>query len=203
MTATDKTLAKDMVRLKKASSYKEFKPGFFRNVPELGGHIYRFKCAEYSKIFLIVNTTGGYSKEYFNKEEYHFIIRQAGSLKEWLTKFFQEASDVMDMVNNIMDKDQQNADIRAAGVPHGYKVDPSGEVVIDPKEALLVKRIYKLYTNYGSIRKIAAELKTNYSHVRDVLHDYRYERMEKPIIPSSNLKKVRQMMDTNRKNRTT
>ena len=203
MTTAEKTLAKDMVRLKKASSYKEFQPGFFRNVPELGGYIYKFKCPEYSKIFLIINTTGGYKKKYFNKDEYHFLIKEAPSLKDWLAKFFQESSEIMDMVNNILDKDQTNADIREGGVPHGYKIDGSGAVVVDAKEAILVKKIYKLYSRYGSIRKIAAELKTNYSHVRDVLHDYRYEHMDQPIIPSSDLKKVRAMMEKNRKNRVT
>ena len=75
--------------------------------------------------------------------------------------------------------------------------------MVDPKEAIIVRKIYKLYTEYGSIRKIASELKSNFSHVRDVLHDYRYEKMKLPIIPSSVLKKARQKMDANRKNRTT
>ena len=55
----------------------------------------------------------------------------------------------------------------------------------------------------GNYIKLANELKSNFSFVRYVLHDYRYERMQPKIIPESIWKKARQMLDKNRKNRTT
>ena len=109
----------------------------------------------------------------------------------------------MDFVNGVLDKDRELADIRAGGIPHGYKLDDTGKIVIDPVEAPLVRKIFKLYTQIASVHQVAKELDTNFSHVRDVLHDYRYEDMPLPIVSKSLLKKARQIMDANRKNRTT
>jgi hypothetical protein len=190
--------------LRKSSSYKEFSKGYFRNVPDMSGYIYKFKCGEYSHIYLIVDTSNcGYSKDYYKKDNYYFLVYKTSSLDNFLKGFFEISSEILDRVNSILDKDQENADERAGGIPHGYKIGSEGDIVIDPVEAIQVKKIYKLYTQYGSIRKIASELKTNFSHVRDVLHDYRYERIQPCIIPNSILKKARQLMDKNRKNRTT
>lgn len=203
MAKVQKTLANDITRLRKASSYKEIEKGYFRNVPDLGGYIYKFKV-EGANILLIVDTVGStYAKTYYHNNGYHFLIFKSNSIEEFTKSIYGMVSDIIDQVNKILDEEQENADIRAGGVPHGYKLDENGEIVVDPREAIIVRKIFKLYSQYGSIRTIARELKTNFSHVRDVLHDYRYEKMRHPIIPSSLLKKVRQLMDKNRKNRTT
>lgn len=204
MSKTEKTLANDITKLRKESSYKEFSKGYFRNVPDMSGYIYKFRCSDYSKIYLVLDTSNcDYSKDYYKKDNYYFLVYKASNLKQFLTKFFEISSEILDRVNSILDKDQENSNERAGGIPHGYKLNKAGEIVVDPIESIQVKKIYKLYTQYGSIRKIASELKTNFSHVRDVLHDYRYERMSPCIIPNSILKKARQLMDKNRKNRTT
>ena len=204
MSTTEKTLANDITRLRKEGSYKEFEAGYFRNVPDMTGYIYKFKCGDYSNIYLIIDTSScDYSKDYYKKDNYYFLVYKRKSLKQFLSEFFELSSEIMDRVNSILNKDQENADIRAGGVPHGYKIDGSGEIVIDPVEAQKVKKIYKLYTQYASIRKVRDVLKTNYSFVREVLHDYRYERLQPRIIPDSIWKKARQMLDKNRKNRTT
>lgn len=204
MADVKKTLSSDLTRLRKSSSYKEFGKGYFRNVPDLEGYIYKFKCSDEPRILLIVDTSNSsYSKSYYKSKGYHFLVYKSPSLEKFLNNFFKISSDMIDLVNSILDKAQENADIIAGGVPHGYKISDDGELVVDPRESIVVRKIYKLYTQYGSIRKIATELKSNFSHVRDVLHDYRYEKMKQPIIPSSVLKKVRDMMDKNRKNRTT
>ena len=204
MAKTEKTLANDIVRLRKSGSYKPFKKGYFRNVPEMAGYIYKFKCSDYSQIFLIVDTSNSnYTKEYYKKDNYYFLVYKSGSIEQFLKEFFELSAEILDRVNSILDKDQENADERAGGIPHGYKLNKAGEIVIDPVESIKVKKIYKLYTQYASIRKVASELKTNYSFVREVMHDYRYEKMQPRIIPDSIWKKARQMMDKNRKNRTT
>ena len=204
MAKTEKTLGNDIVRLRKADSYKEFNTGFFRNVPEMKGYMYKFKCSDYSNIYLIVDISNcGYSKDYYKKDNYYFLVYQSSSLKQFLNGFFEISSEILDRVNSILDTDQKNADERAGGIPYGYKLDKSGAIVVDPVESAKVKKIYKLYSQYSSIRKVKEALKTNYSFVREVLHDYRYERMNPKIIPDSIWKKVRQMMDINRKNRTT
>jgi len=204
MSKTEKTLANDITRIRKEESYKEFGAGYFRNVPDMTGYIYKFKCGDYSNIYLIIDTSNcGYSKDYYKKDNYYFLVYKSRSLAQFIKGFFEISSEIMDRVNSILNKDQENADIRAGGIPHGYKLDGSGEIVIDPVEAQKVKKIYKLYVQYASIRKVRDVLKTNYSFVREVLKDYRYERLQPKIIPDSIWKKARQMLDKNRKNRTT
>lgn len=199
---TDKLVfAKDITRLRKPTSYKEFDVGYFTNVPDLGGYIYRFKVED-AKIILIVDTSGSkYSKAYYKKDGWHFIFYKAQSIEQFCNQLADYVSDIIDKVNHILDEEAENADKRAAGIPHGYKLDDNGEIVVDPLEAPKVRKIYKLYTQYDSIRKVADVLKSNFSHVRDVLHDYRYEDMTLPIISDSVLKKARAMMEKNRKNR--
>lgn len=200
-----KSLSTDITRLKKKNEYKEFGTEFFRNVPDMTGYLFKFKnIDEDIKIMLIVDTSNSaYSKEYYTTKNYHFLIYKYPSLDAYLDALYGFISDIIGRVNQILDKFQENKDLLKGGVPHGYKLSDTGEIVVDQKEAILVRKIYRLYTRYGSIRQIAAELKSNFSHVRDILHDYRYEKMKQPIIPSSVLKKAREKMDINRKNRTT
>lgn len=204
--STEQTLAKDINRLRKESSYKEFEEGYFSNVPDLAGYIYKFKVEGAGNgVILIVNTSNSdYGKEYYHKDGWHFLIYKSESLKNFIGQIYEKISEIIDRVNNILDKEQQNADTRAGGVPHGYKLDANGELVVDPQEATVVRKIFKMYAKDNmNIRQIAAALKSNFSHVRDVLHDYRYEDMQLPIISKSLLKKTRQKLDINRKNRTT
>lgn len=201
-TSVDSTLAKDLNKLRKKSAYKEFQAGYFHNIPELGGWLYKFHLPD-THIYLIVNTTGATTKDYYENKDYYFMIRRAASIDAFLNNIYNDISDLLDTVNAILDRIQANKDEAAGGVPHGYKINDKGEIVIDPIEAPLVKKIFKTYTQVKSVHKVADILDTNFSHVRDVLHDYRYERMQIPIIPSSLLKKVKQLMDANRKNRTT
>lgn len=204
MAKTEKTLANDLVKLRKADSYKEFPAGYFHNVPDMAGFIYQFGCGEYSHIYLLLDTSNSnYAKDYYEKDNYYFLVYKARSLKSFIKSFFEISSEIMDRVNSILDKEASDADERAGGVPHGYKLNKAGEIIVDPIGAIEVKKIYKLYTQGYSIRKIASELKSNYSHVHDVLWDYRYEKMQPKIVSDSILKKARQLMDKNRKNRTT
>lgn len=199
----DKTLAKDINALRKKSSYKPFPRGYFNNVPQLEGYIYRFAITK-AKIFLIVNVNGGADyKEYYSNKGYHFLIMTSASIETFIKNLYNDISDLIERVNNILDKEQELEDDRAGGIPHGYKLDDQGAIVIDPQEAPLVRKIFKYYSQYRSVHKVADVLKTNFSHVRDVLHDYRYEKMKLPIVSASVLKKTRQLMDVNRKNRTT
>lgn len=203
MAKTEKSLASDITKIRKEESFGYFDKGYFRNVPDMKGYMYEFGCPKYGRIFLIIDTSNSkYTKDYYKKDNFYFLIYKYPSFQAYLNDFFSISSEIMDRVNSILDDEQENADIRAGGVPHGYKLNDAGEIVVDPIESIKVRKIYKLYTQYGSIRKIASELKTNFSHIRDVLHDYRYEKMKISIIPKSVLKKARQLMDSNRKNRT-
>ena len=130
MADVKKTLSSDLTRLRKSSSYKEFGKGYFRNVPDLEGYIYKFKCSDEPRILLIVNTSNSsYSKSYYKSKGYHFLVYKSPSLEKFLNNFFNISSDMIDLVNSILDKAQENADIIAGGVPHGYKISDDGENV--------------------------------------------------------------------------
>lgn len=202
MVETDDKLifASDINRLRKESSYKAFAAGYFTNVPDMEGYIYKFKVEDLNIVLIVDTSNSSYAKEYYKKEGWHFLTYKATSLKVFINSLADKISEIITRINHILDEEQENADKRAAGIPHGYQVDDNGEIVVDPIEAPKVRKIYKLYSQYQSIRRVSSALKTNYSHVRDVLHDYRYEDMNPPIISDSVLKKVRTMMDINRKN---
>ena len=202
MVNTDDKLifAKDLNRLRKESSYKPFEQGYFSNVPDMQGYIYRFKLEDLKLVLIVDTSKSNYTKEYYKKEGWHFIIYKAGSLKEFIGTLADRLAGLITRINHILDEEQENADLRAGGVPHGYQVDDNGEIVVDPIEAPKIRKIYKLYSQNQSIRKVATAIKEPYSYVRDILHDYRYEEMALPIISDSILKKTRAMMNMNRKN---
>ena len=194
------TFANDINRLRKESSYKPFEAGYFTNVPDLGGYIYKFKIEDLNIVLIVDTTNSKYTKEYYKKDGWHFIMYKAESLQVFIKNLADKISEIITRINHILDEEQENADKRAAGIPHGYQVDENGEIVVDPIEAPKVRKMYKLYSQNQSIRKVAAIIKEPYSYVRDILHDYRYEDMPLPIISDSVLKKTRAMMNMNRKN---
>ena len=197
------TFAKDINSLRKESSYKAFEPGYFNNVPDMGGYIYKFKVEDVNILLIVDTANSKYTKEYYKNKGWHFIIYKAQSLAAFIKTLPDNLADILTRINHILDEEQENADERAGGVPHGYQVDENGEIVVDPIEAPKVRKVYKLYSQYQSIRQVAAVLKKPYSYVRDILDDYRYEDMKLPIIPDSIIKKTRITRDINRKNRVT
>ena len=61
-----------------------------------------------------------------------------------------------------------------------------------------MRKIYDLYIESGSVRAVASELRTNFSHIREVLHDNEeYSKMQPTIVPLSKTKEVREMMAGN------
>ena len=205
MVETDDKIvfAKDISNLRKESSYKKFDTGYFNNVPDMGGYLYKFKVEDLNILLILDTTNSSYAKEYYKNKGWHFILYKTDSLKTFISHLADNLSDIIDRLNNILDEEQKNADDRAGGVPHGYQIDDNGEITVDPIEAPKVRKIYKLYSQYQSIRQVAAALKKPYSFIRDILDDYRYEDMDIPIIPDSVIKKTRTTRDMNRKNRVT
>lgn len=197
------TFAKDINDLRKESSYKPFEAGYFSNVPDMSGYIYKFKVEDANIVLIIDTANSKYAKEYYKNKGWHFILYKATSLQAFIKTLPDNLAELLERINHILDEEQDNADARAGGVPHGYQVDENGEIVEDPIEAQKVRKVYKLYSQYQSIRQVAAALKKPYSFVRDILDDYRYEDMNPPIIPDSIIKKTRLTRDLNRKNRVT
>ena len=106
---TDKLVfAKDINRLRKPSAYKQFDVGYFTNVPDLGGYIYRFKVED-AKIILIVDTAGSkYNKSYYKKDGWHFLIYKCPSIEQFTKQLADNISDIVISTNRLKPKNKTN-----------------------------------------------------------------------------------------------
>ena len=99
---------------------------------------------------------------------------------------------MLETISQVVDtKDTRN-------LPYGYYYNEEGELKIDLKKANEVKKIYDRYQETGSVRQIAREMRTNFSHIRDILHDNEeYMQMREKILPITTLKKVNEILAQN------
>jgi hypothetical protein len=188
-------LAINLMNLFEPSSYKEFKKGYLINKPEMEGYYYIFKNITKPKFCIIINTNSEarYPTNMSKIRDYVFIIFNVASLDEFLEnlteRYFVQIMDVLD--SELQKKNERN-------LPYGYYYDENGDLQVDIKKADEVRRIYDMYLETGSIRDIAAELRTNFSHIREVLHDSEaYSQMTNTIVSLSKLKKVAEKMAGN------
>lgn len=205
MTTNESTpkIAKDILELNKSDSYKEFSEGFFTNVPKIKGYLFKFSHLKTPKIYLILNTNVEYiyEKKYIKINEYHFIVYNSKTLDIFLTNIENNLVDILEVLKKITSSTNKNKEEKQGGLPHGYYEDKNGDVQVDTTQANEVRQIFKLYSSLKSIKKVAAQLRTNFSHIRDVLHDERYAKMNRKIVPTMDLKKVSQILFMNRKNK--
>lgn len=201
-TETSK-IAKDILKLNKNSSYKKFPEGFFVNVPKLEGYIFTFSNLKDPKVYIIVNTNKKftYSKKYIKINNHHFIVYNGTSIEEFTSNILNNLSNIIQILKNITKESAESATQKEGGLPYGYYEDKNGDIQVDTKEAAEVRQIFKAYSNIRSVKKTAQQLGTNFSHVRDVLRDERYSKMSNIIIPQNDLKRVREILAVNRKNK--
>lgn len=187
-------LAINLMNLFEPKSYKEFGEGFFVNKPEMSGYYFTFKNMRKPKICLIINTSKfQYPSNMTKIEDYVFIVFNVSSLEEYIENladvYFPQIMEVID--NNIEKKNTRN-------LPYGYYTDENGEVKVDIKAASEVRRIYDMYIDTKSIRHIANKLRTNFSDIRDILHDSQeYAQMQPPLMSAQKLKEVTELMAQN------
>ena len=187
-------LAIYLMNLFEPSSYKEFGRGYFVNKPNLEGYYYIFKKITKPKFCLIVNISEEkYPTSMMKIRDYVFIVFNVPSLEEFLEnlteKYFVTLMDVLD--NELQKKNRRN-------LPYGYYTDENGDLKVDLKAAAEVRRIYDMYIDTQSIRDIAAELRTNFSDIREILHDSEeYMKMRDKIVSLSKLKRVSELMASN------
>lgn len=186
-------LAINLLNLFDPSSYKEFGEGYFVNQPKMKGFYYIFKKITKPKFCLIVNSSElQYPSSMTHINEYVFIIINA-QFEEFIEnladKYFPLIMDIIE--GNMQKKNERN-------LPYGYYLDENGELKVDFRKAEEVRKIYDLYIESGSVRAVASELRTNFSHIREVLHDNEeYSKMQPTIVPLSKTKEVREMMAGN------
>lgn len=187
-------LAINLMNLFEPSSYKEFGKGYFTNKPNMEGYYYIFKKITKPKFCLIINTSSEkYPTSMMKVRDYVFIVFNVPSLEEFLQnlteKYFVTLMDVLD--NELQKKNTRN-------LPYGYYTDENGEVRVDLKAAAEVRKIYDMYIETQSIRGIAADLRTNFSDIREILHDAEeYMQMRDKIVSLSKLKQVAELMASN------
>jgi D-ribose pyranose/furanose isomerase RbsD len=126
-------------------------------------------------------------------KDYVFIIFNVPSLEEFLQnlteRYFVTLMDILD--NELQKKNTRN-------LPYGYYTDENGELKVDIRAAQEVRKIYDMYIETQSIRDIAAELRTNFSDIREILHDSEeYMQMKNKIVSMAKLKRVTELMAAN------
>ena len=187
-------LAENLLNLFNPSSYKEFGKGYFVNKPNMEGYYYIFKRITKPKFCLIVNTSEEkYPTSMIKIRDYVFIVFNTATLEEFLKnltdRYFVTLMDILD--NELQKKDTRN-------LPYGYYTDENGELRVDLKAAAEVRKIYDMYIETQSIRDIANELRTNFSDIREILHDSQeYMQMRDKIVSPAKLKQVADLMAAN------
>ena len=191
-------IAVNIAYMQKPESYEEFQAGAFPAVPKMSGYTLRFKEFKQYEVYLVLNTTEGFEYDNPLVEEDKFVIMviNIASLEYFLQNIEQYMQSIMDVLKDIANKDN----VSDRELPYGYVRDEDGNIKVNPAEAVTVKKIFKDYPSYKSIRKVAQELRTDYSFVHDILHDARYTRMPIQIVPEVDIRRAYQVMQSNKKN---
>lgn len=194
-------LAANISLMSKPEAYEDFNEGSFKNVPNLVGHTLRFKGFQQYEVYLVLNTSQNFQYQDPLVEEDKFVIMviNIADKNYFISNLNQYIQPIIDVLKEIIDKDQ----VTDRELPYGYMRDEDGNIKINPAEATIVKKVFKEYPAYRSIRRVAELLRTDYSFVRDILHDARYVRMPIRIIPEIDVRRAYQVIQSNRKNQHT
>ena len=188
-------LAINLMNLFEPQHYKEFNEGFFVNKPKMRGYYYIFHKMDKPKFCLILNENPDfiYPSNSNVIQDYVYIIFNIASMEEYINDL---ADKYFPVILNKIDEKMEKKNER--NLPYGYYLDENGELRIDLRKASEVRKIYDLYIDLGSVREIAAQLKTNFSHIREVLHSSEeYMQMQQKIVPLAKLKEVQELMAGN------
>ena len=188
-------LAINLMNLFDPSSYKEFNEGFFVNKPKMRGYYYIFKNIHKPKFCLIVNINSDfvYPSNTVKINEFVYIVFSAESIESFVETLTDKNFEIL---MNVIDNDLEKKNER--NLPYGYYLDENGELKVDLRKAAEVRRIYDLYIDTKNVRAVADAMKTNFSEIRDILHDNEeYMQMQQKIIPLSKMKEVAEIMAGN------
>lgn len=194
-------MATIIATLRNKDNYREVSKGFFRRVPSLSGYVYELKkmnlLADY-RVVIIVNTNPDYTypKEKTEIDNYTFLVYNVNDFDTYRKRATIVATKLSNVIEDLVDRVREEQE----DLPYGYIRDDKGQIQVDSIKADEVRQIYKMYIETRSMKKIAKELKTNFSHVRDVLRDDRYDEMQPRIISPSTWKRVEEISKQNQKN---
>lgn len=187
-------IAMNLMRLFNPESYTEFSEGFFVKQPKMSGYYYNFKNMQSPKVCVIVNISSvKYLHPMTKIKDYIFIVVSALSFEDYINKF---AEVYLPPILEVIDKAIERRSSR--NLPYGYYMDENGDVKIDIRQASEVRKIYNMYIDTKSVRKIADKLGTNFSDIREILHDSQeYAQMPEKILPLSKIREVAELMAQN------
>lgn len=187
-------LGVNLINLYNDSSYVAFDKHFFANRPDMTGYFFIFQDMRDPKFCLILNTSGiNYMSNFAKIGDYVYIVFNISSLEEFLENLSEKyMPHILDTIAQNMSKEDTR------NLPYGYYYDENGDLKIDIKKAREVREIYDRYMDIQSIRQIANERKTNFSLIRDILHDNEaYMQMQQKILPTTILKTVNGLLAQN------
>ena len=187
-------LAVNLLNLFDISSYKEFGDNFFVNQPKMFGYYYIFQKLTKPKFCLIVNLSKvPYPSNMAQIGDYIFIVVSAPSMEEFMKNF---AEKYFPQILGIIDTKLQKENTR--NLPYGYYIDENGDMKIDLRKAAEVRKIYDMYIDNPSVRDIAAELNTNFSFIREVLHsNEEYMQMQPKFLSVAKIRQVNEILAKN------
>ena len=201
MEITKDEMATIIATLRNKDNYREVSKWYFRRVPSLSGYVYELKkmdlLADY-RVVIIVNTNPDYTypKEKTEIDNYTFLVYNVDDFDTYRKRATIVATKLSNVIEDLVDRVREEQE----DLPYGYVRDDKGQIQVDSIKADEVRQIYKMYIETRSMKKIAKELKTNFSHVRDVLRDDRYDEMQPRIISTSTWKRVEEISKQNQKN---
>ena len=190
MEITKDEMATIIATLRNKDNYREVSKGFFRRVPSLSGYVYELKkmdlLADY-RVVIIVNTNPDYTypKEKTEIDNYTFLVYNVNDFDTYRKRATIVATKLSNVIEDLVDRVREEQE----DLPYGYVRDDKGQIQVDSIKADEVRQIYKMYIETRSMKKIAKELKTNFSHVRDVLRDDRYDEMHVEEVVNNFLKR--------------
>ena len=188
----------NLINLYDKNSYTAFDKHFFANRPDMTGYFYIFQDLRDPKFCLILNTSGiRYMLNFTKIGDYVYMVFNVSSLEDFLENLSEKyLPQILDIISQNMNKEDTR------NLPYGYYYDENGDLKIDIKKAREVREIYDRYIDIQSIRQIANERKTNFSLIRDILHDSQiYMQMQQKILPTTILKNVQELLAMNVKGR--
>lgn len=195
---TKNIVATNIALLRKPEAYEEFEAGAFPYVPNMMGYTLRFKGYKKYEVYLVLNVAEGfeYDTPLVEEDKFVIIIINVASIDYFIENLNNYVKPIMEILQDVANKDE----VSDRELPYGYMRDEDGNIKVNPAEAVIVKKIFKEYPAYRSIRKIAQLVRADYSFVHDILHDARYTRMPIQIVPEVDIRRAFQVIQSNRKN---
>lgn len=194
-------VATNVALLRKPEAYEEFGAGSFPYVPNMTGYTLRFKGYKKYEVYLVLNVAEGfeYDNPLVEEDKFVIIIINVASIDYFIENINNYVKPIMEILQEVANKDE----VSDRELPYGYLRDEDGNIKVNPVEAVVVKKVFKEYPAYRSIRKVAQLVRADYSFVHDILHDARYTRMPIQIVPEVDVRRAFQVIQSNRKNQHT